>query len=72
MAQDAQPITEALMNCASEFLGPIPRMLCDLGSFLTETWVGAALLLLVFLWLAGFLFRSGWDAAGRKGGSKRA
>lgn len=43
---------------------------------LTETWVGPALLalllLLIFLWVAGFLFRYGWDAAGSVMMKKRA
>lgn len=38
---------------------------------LTETWAGPAVLFLAFLWVAGFLFRSGWDSAGSKGGSKK-
>ena len=43
---------------------------------LTETWVGPALLalllLLIFLWVAAFVFRYGWDAAGRAMTKKRA
>ena len=45
-------------------------LVCLLWNFLTETRVGAAILLLAFLWVAGFLFRSGWDSAGSKGGKK--
>ena len=30
----------------------------------------AILLLLAFLWVAGFLFRSGWGSAGKNGGKK--
>ena len=59
------------MDCSFSGMGPLSPfagVLCVLWYLLTETWVGAALLLLAFLWVAGFLFRSGWDSAGKKGG----
>lgn len=59
-------MNEVFTPCLSA--GGLATPICFAWTLLTATWVGPVLLALAFLWVAGFLFRSGWDSAGKKNG----